>query len=522
MPEFDAAPSSVSLPEPPVQTSRLATDDERRYLRRFNRLRLLRYLMFLSHFAVAGAVVGGVLWLAAEVLLGGDPVPGVIMLVLTGLALSVVSWQWGPALLGVLRMRPMLRIPTEVEVVCFQDTLATVAHPTGYAQNIFTSLLRGRLLELPSHWEEGLIENGFLPRRTMAFEVAQLPGASGGVLRLPMLRRITRDRIDAILPDLGAFVLRLDDRSIDREMRARLPLMRAQYPMAALAFGAGVIGLFVCLGCWVYLEDRSEAVDRLEREITRIEQRYGGGGTLSVPDLAGRGFGPLRPDREFGDKVLHAGPLSLRKVSLWRGEVPFYLTDAETEAVARIAAVFPDAIPGSDPAGSDLITAYRAQLSGRASALAATAPWLPDAVAALSDALVERQMRALPYGNAADRSFLAAVLPRPTVLAPRSGSPYLQGAGMSCSMKDVLCGQRSEAMGFETPIFVGWRDGLTLRDGEDLTRLDEARKELSALQAETWPFYAVAACIFSVLVPLSLFASWYLARRRIRLWRQGT
>lgn len=200
----------------------------------------------------------------------GYVVSALVFLTLCVLVGVFVFSGWGAALVGVSRMRPALRVPDDLQVEVSGDSLRTIVHPTRDSTNIFTLGRSRDLVEIPFHWERDLVADGLLPGHDQHIEVARLPDASGEVLRLPMSPRHGRARIDPTLPDLGVFLLRLGDRCIAREMRAGLPLLRAQDTILRLGFGAGLLGLLACLVCWIAVDDRLDEMDGLRSSVPRI------------------------------------------------------------------------------------------------------------------------------------------------------------------------------------------------------------------------------------------------------------
>ncbi|MBL3597242.1 hypothetical protein JMM63_16995 [Rhodovulum sulfidophilum] len=514
MNDASRAPSftSSSAPDPTRTKRRFATAEERSYLRR------LRRLIFATTFVWPGLAIGVLAWIGIKArALNGYVVSALVFLTLCVLVGVFVFSGWGAALVGVLRMRPALRVPDDLQVEVSGDSLRAIVHPTRDSTNIFTLGRSRDLVEIPFHWERDLVADGLLPGHDQHIEVARLPDASGEVLRLPMSSRYGRARIDPTLPDLGVFLLRLGDRSIAPEMRAGLPLLRAQDTILRLGFGAGLLGLLACLVCWIAVDDRLDEMAGLRSTVTRIVGTYGGGAEIPAEALAARGLDDLRPDPEFGHRLLHAGPVSFRTVSLSRGADPFLMRDEEIVAVNRIGRVFPFKLVGVASAEPALIADYRDQLMKRARSLSAVMPDLPDRITALSDALIASQLRAMSFGSPPDSDFVEAVLPRPTIRTPRRSS-FLISLEPSCLMQDFLCGQRDPAEAYENPVFVSGPRGIVLRDGADLDRLAEARDRLREMEAETWPSIAMAVCAISVLLPVLCLLAWAEANRRIRRW----
>ncbi|MDO5604404.1 MAG: hypothetical protein Q4G25_04490 [Paracoccus sp. (in: a-proteobacteria)] len=519
---ISASPLSPA-PEYRPCTSRLATPEERLYLRRFNGLRLMRYLMFWMIFVFFGALAGLFIWLAVTVSIEGDLGMALFM---SGLALflpTVCFFWWRPVLPDLIRMRPVLRVPARVEVICCHDRLATIIHETGGERNLYRLFRRPPLLELPSHWENMALRCQYEnPDIDHPVEIARLPGASGKVLRLTMYHSIGRYRIDPILPDLGDFVLRFGDLSIAREMRARLPVIRASESFGGFAFASMLLGLIATLLCWIWLDLHNTDAERLAAGIAHISASYDAGGAVPVAGLAARGIGDLRPDPEFGQRALYAAPVTLHEVRLpGGGTKPFYLTEAEFSFIPGISAVFPRNLSGYGQPSDDAIAEYRALLMARIETFGTVPPAMAQRLASLPDAVIARQLRALSLGNSADQGFVAALLPQPMILRAPETNPYFIRAQPFCYSRDTLCGQRDAPVTYADAVFTAQDGAVILQTSADLRRLAEQRAELAALNAETGPYRALVACIGVVLLAaLAWLASWQAAWRIGRWYRK--
>jgi hypothetical protein len=518
------ASPSLFASDPVQQTTRPATEAERTYLRGVNRLRVLRYVMFMGNVVAIGGVVGCLLWIAVGLFIDGTLIPSLLVCVLT-LALVVgVSFAWGRPVLAFLRMPPMLCIPKDLRVLCFYDTVLTVNHATRPYLNIFALRARRSQIEIPSHWERHIITDRRLSGQAERCEVASLPGASGQVLRLPLRSKYGHQRIDPTFSDLGDFVLRLGDLSIAEEMKAGLPVVRAQEPLMIFGMALGVVGLFASLVCWILISDLTQQVEAHENRIARITERYHRGEAVPMAALEARGLRGLAPDPEFGERVVHAAPVSFHKVSLSDAGAPFYLSDSEIAAMTEISSVFPLTLPGLDPIAPTAIAGYRAQLMQKAEALAAQAPqahWLRKTIEALPDTQIAQQMRALPYTNAADPAFVSAVQPVPVIYAGSGvASPYAYKRP-HCSVGTLLCGQNDAIESEDAPIFVLQRQQILMQDGSDLASLAEARARVADLKVLAWPDRAIAVCALLVLVSVGVGGLWALANLRLRRWYRG-
>lgn len=509
--------SSPSAPK--AATTRPATPEERRYLRRFNLLRLMRYLGFLTPIIFVVVFCGLFLGFVGMIIVDGHmPEVGWLLLPFVLILVAVIYKSLRPVLPAFLLAPPMLRVPADLQVHCFSDKLQVISHATDTTENIFVTGAQQRLVELPDYWARQLAVDGDLPTAPLPLQIAHLPGASGRVLRLPMYTRYSRARIDPIFPDLGDFVLGAGQLSITNEMRAKLPVIRASDTFAVFSFGLGLLAFLVGLCCWVLQDMHKEDVQRVEHIIAGIESEYGADGKVPVAALATRGLTGLRPDAEFGDKVLHGPPASFHDVSLTYFDQPFYLTEVEIEAIGRIVTVAPENLSGSAPPSAELLGRYRTELSARADAVAHIMPELRQAVASLPDDLIAAQLRALWFFDEADPSFIKALLPQPMISAPVETSPYILRVRPACFPGDVLCGQRGQLLTYENPIYLMQGQTVTVHASTDLDRLAEARAELQALNAQHWQRYSVIAAAIVVVLCVICCIAGFLARRRIRGW----
>lgn len=508
-------------------TSRLATPEERLYLRRFNRIRLIRYLMFWAIFAFFGAIFGVLFWLPVLFFIDNDRVGAVIMLGLVLMAVTVYFYMWGRALIGLIRMRPILRVPAQVEVVCFHDHLTTLFHETHSTTNIFMLRARRMLLELPSHWEDMAIERQEQQEwqrdggKLLSIEVARLSGASGKVLRLPMYGKIQQGshrRTDATLPDLGDFVLRFGDLSIAQEMRARLPLIRAHDSFLIFTLIITFLALFSTVAHWSLQSDRDEKKAMLAAEISIIVDKYDAGESVPAEGLAARGIEGLRPDAEFGQRVVHAATATFREVALPHNPQIFYLTEAEFSSIIQVSTIFPQNLSGYSTPSARLIAEYRDRLAARIDALGTVMPDIAQKVADLPDAVVAGQLRALSLSNTPDPNFAAALLPQPMIVPNTDVNPFFIRPRVFCQSADSLCGQRVAAVAHDGIIFTAQDGVVVLQQGSDFRHLARRRAELSALNADTRLDRALTVSMAIALLAGAGVLSCWMARGRIREW----
>lgn len=507
-------------PEYHGYTSRLATPEERRYLRRFNWIRLMRHLMFGANFVFFGALAGVFIWLAAMMFFKGDTGQALFMSALSLVLPSVYFFWWRPALPDLIRLRPVLRIPAQVEVVCFRDRLTTIAHETSWVQNIYSLRARQPLLELPSHWEAMVSERQEDSYVEFPVEVARLPGASGKVLRLRMFSETRSYRVDPTLPDLGDFVLRFGDLSIAQEMRAGLPVIRANDSFGLFAFVTMLLGLFAALFSWIWLDHHNADAVKLASTIEGISAIYDGGAPVPAEALSARGIDGLHPDAEFGQRALYATPVTLYEVTLPHGMQSFYLTEDELSSILRISAIYPRNLTGYDQPAAELVEEYRALVTTQIGAFEAIPPAMAQTAAALPDAVIARQLRALSLGNTPDRDFVAALLPQPMIVPPTETNPYFVRPQPFCHPGDTICGQRDAPVTYADVVFTAQDGAVVLQTTADLQQLAEKRAELAALDADVSQYRMLQTSGSIALLAAMGWLSSCLASWRIRRWHR--
>ncbi|HRM74360.1 MAG TPA: hypothetical protein PLI13_06595, partial [Paracoccus sp. (in: a-proteobacteria)] len=138
------------------------TAAERRFLRRYNLIRLLRMFWFwLTFLGVAGALVAvhGFVLMIYSMADPGQMLPrlalGVavlLLMVLDGFLLS----RWGASLGRALRMRPFLRVPRDLQVLEFdRAALRSKDYRRDEFHTLFT--LGDDGVDIPNHWSGELL-----------------------------------------------------------------------------------------------------------------------------------------------------------------------------------------------------------------------------------------------------------------------------------------------------------------------------------------------------------------------------
>ncbi|WP_226553513.1 hypothetical protein [Celeribacter naphthalenivorans] len=296
----------VITPDQPVEqllrkvatTHRLATLEEVVYLRRFNRIRLLSYAMFwfyqvvltVAFVAPVGLLVGISLDdsqdLGLRLFMGSI---AAFMIFVTGLWLRQVFPQF-------LKVRPILRVPDEIEVFGVSDTLAMQHLHWSLNNDIYTFYGHPIYVDLPDHWMKSFREDVERAESKQDFEIAYIPGATDAIYWQKTAHKNTGDmlsRADAVITDFGSHIVRLGDYSVTADVKARLPILRAHSRVFKLAAnGVYLLGLGVLFsGAFIVVyKDYLKSLNYEIKEIFDIQ------GELPVSMFEGCGMRGLHPD----------------------------------------------------------------------------------------------------------------------------------------------------------------------------------------------------------------------------------
>lgn len=164
-----------------------------------------------------------------------------------------------------------------------------------------------------------------------------------------------------MLSDLGDIVVGLNDLSIDREMRARLPLIRANSLVGALALVTGLAAL--CLGLLWEVTAGMDADRRTQMEMREAQLAYDVGPVdqLDLAALQDRGAAGLAVPPEYGGGIVTASHLDYVEIAGPGGQVDYIAPD-DLAAMRRAIRVFPDLLPGRNPLKPADIADYRQKI----------------------------------------------------------------------------------------------------------------------------------------------------------------
>ncbi len=527
-------------PGPGAQPHRLrpATAAERRFLRRYNLIRLLRmfwfWLTFLMVLGALAAVHGFVLMLYSM----ADPgqtvpllVAGAAMLLLMVLDGFLLS-RWGASLGRALRMRPVLRVPQDLQVLEFDRApLASEDYRSDEFNTLFS--LGDDSVDIPNHWLAELLrrerESGGDPYPQIA--IVRLQGAQNRVLPIQLqygAKPLGFDRRlpNLVLSDLGDIVVGLNDLSIDREMRARLPLIRANSLVGALALVTGLAAL--CLGLLWEVTAGMDADRRTQMEMREAQLAYDVGPVdqLDLAALQDRGAAGLAVPPEYGGGIVTASHLDYVEIAGPGGQVDYIAPD-DLAAMRRAIRVFPDLLPGRNPLKPADIADYRQKILDHVGAgVGAAATPAYRRVAALigqmPDALIERQLRSQADFSQPSQAFVQALMPQPAMGRMQDRYPAPRRGLRNCLGDDARCDPISTASRWQNPAFRRVGDRIEVFSGSHLTELAALRAELGAPPPERiaarlfWG--AVVAGAMTVLLVVSHVAARWRIRRYHRQW----
>ena len=509
------------------------TAAERRFLRRYNLIRLLRMFWFwLTFLGVAGALVavhGFVLMIYSmadpgqmfpRLALGGA---ALLLMVLDGFLLS----RWGASLGRALRMRPFLRVPRDLQVLEFdRAALRSKDYRRDEFHTLFT--LGDDGVDIPNHWSGELLRRERLSGGSDPYPriaLVRLAGAQNRVLPIQLQYGPKPFGFDPRLPnimlsDLGNIVVGLNDLSIDREMLARLPLIRANSLVGALALVTGLAALG--LGLLWDLTTGADANRRAQIEMRAAQLAYDIGPVdqLDPAALQDRGIAGLAVPAEYGGGIVTASHLDYVEIATGGGQVDYIAPD-DLAAIQRAIWVFPDVLPRRNPVKPADIADFRRKILDHAGAGAKRASRrVAELIGQMPDELIERQLRSQADFSQPSQAFLRALMPQPAMgpVRGRSSTPHL---GLrNCLGDDVQCDLISTASRWQDPAFRMVGDRIEVFPGSSLTELAALRAELAApppeLIATRLLWGAVVAAVTTVLLVVSHFAAVWRVRRHHR------
>ena len=503
---------------------RLATKEERRFLWRYNLVRMWRILLFwlmpLFLLGIIGLLHGLIVWQALEGF--KQTTPALLVMLAPLLFLDwVVLKQWGRPLLQALRMRPILWVPRDLQVLEFEAPLHLLVHRTDFETNIF--LAGSTLIDIPEHWESEVLRrvNAHTSSGISDFVMAILPGSQNRVIRLPMNRfELPQIKADILLRDIGSIIVGLDQLSIQREVRARLPLLRG-HPGVMVIGGLLAVATVLSAMVWQQNVDRfAQKQLQLRDRIAQLSSRYMEGKRIDVSALRVRGFQGLDYMPETNERVVTGAASERFVVARFRQDAPMLISADEMRAIQRVSFLSPRVLPGSGPISPKMIEQYRQRLIARLPGDDTALVRLRAVVQALPQNIVEAQLRALANGSRPAPVFVDGLLPKPFVFAgePQTSYPHRAVCGRA---GQALC--RAGAVSWADPAFISDKDGhVYVTHQTEVARLFEQQAELAALQPSRLGDVAKCVAIVSGVMAGMCFLLYGHARWMLRrYWREA-
>lgn len=458
-------------------------------------------------------------WLMIDTALDGNwQIPvllGVPLLFLDGVFLV----QWGRPLWQALRMRPFLRVPDDLQVIEFEESLGLSIHRTSHEANIF--LAGSMLIDVPEHWEDEIFRRAGDKPRLSRFALARLTGAQGKVIRLPMNNpHMITVKSDVLLRDIGDIVVGLDDFSIQREMQARLPVLRAHPGMLFIALLLGTAAGILAIAGNQERDSAAQHQRKLQQTLSHLTSRYLEGARVDIPALQARGYEGLAYMPDTQEKIVTGASFHRQLVAQPRQRTsPFLLDRSEWNAIQRASFVFPRQLPGSSSVRPALIDDYRQRLLDRLTGNDAARIRLHALVRDLPGDLIARQLRALTLGNRPDPDFVDALLPTPSVHLEDTG--LTPPAGAICREGEALCrvGMRA-MMSWKAPAFTASTSGrIHVVHATDVARIFPLRDELAAQHVPPrLSMLTGLALALGVMALLCVLLYWHASRTLKRYW----
>ena len=491
----------------------MATPEEVLYLRRFNRIRLLRYVMFWLNIALfAGLpllVVGYMLSIALQLKLS----LGLFMGGMSAIIVFVLGMWLRQVFPQFLHVRPWLKIPDKVEVFGFTDTLAIMQPHPSVIVDIYTFFRRRLYVEAPFHWMESLEKEEGGSEKERRFEVAHVPGATEAVYWQKTAGSNEAGlyrRVDAVITDIGSHILKMDNYSIAADMKAHLPVLRAHSRMLKLAIG-GIfvmgIGLVLSGAYWFSNQDYLADLRRQIDETLPVQ------GEVPLAALKARGLTGLRPDPELGTRLIHGEkPLTVVRVSRHRDDRPVLLTGDEFRTLRETLG------KGTSPRWDYYQTPRQrlGQLQAAADRIAAVSPQLAGRVRVLSAAEDDNRSKSKGYCGVI-RSYLADHWPKvQLVRGNERWSTTVVLLNRECLPIDSRHDKAGSRETFDQPVFYMQGDKIRIGTAAQVAEYHEMRATLQTAEARIWPLVPIAACALGILLMLWVWWAHHLAKIRVR------
>lgn len=513
---FDPDPNRL----PPHTTRRPATPEERRFLRRYNLIRLLRIFTFWLAILIIVTLSAVLFWYGLDLIRDTPPALEGSIWILTlfvivpALLLGIVLLrQKGKHLLHALAVRPLLTVPDDLEIVQFRADWGVLIHETANEANIF---LAGQMtVELPGHWENQVAARMNASQKVLRPQIAlaRLPGAHNRIIRLPMHsdHYYRPRRIDMLLRDIGNIVVGWDDLSIDREMRARLPVISGHPELATQIVQSFGFGLMFYLFYVVAANISNSDMQRIEDRLSNLARQHLSGSKVDIEGLAQRGFTGLTAVPGYGGRIVTADPFDIVPAGHERNQNALYLRPEELAPISRLARVFPDRFPGSGAPDAGIIAEYRTQLEVPAGTPSARAK-----LQAMPDGLIAKQMMAQADASRVAPDFIEALLPSPSIEAEDHQGYGRPPPVYPCKQIGPICASSDPPQRWQNPAFKTIDGRIRLFDPADLDRFAPLEDEFSQVKSRPWARYLWRAAMVAFGICGLIWARRLLAARRLK------
>lgn len=517
---MDPSTSAFDFNTPQYLGSRPATEAERRFLRRYNIVRVIRLLsIWLVMSLIAGAFLfanGLLLWLAYG--LKDKPMAaqigvGLVLLAVLVLLNAVAVKVWGKPWLALLRTRLTLPVPASLEVRRWKNDLAVESHATSDELSLWW--MGDQRLDMPAHWERMLTKPEYarqLDGDDMV-EIANLPGASNQAIRFPMRNPDARWwRVDPVFVDVGNIIVGLGHFSIDREIRARLPLIRGNDAFGRLWLAPALMALVLWIGAGAL--NNADETAKHQSAWQSASAPILAGQQVDVDALAARGFSSMQAMSPWQGKLVTAAPAKMVEMDgLQSG--PFILLADEMHLIARVIDYYSPL--KYDRAEGNAAT-FRQDLIGLVD-VPDIAPEIREGLRQrindAPDSVIQAQMRSQKMSRRPSPAFIAALLPTPAIRPDAGEPPFFVrvNAPVHCANFSVSCAQKAT---LRMPVITQDNAGLKLWPPHYLDKWAEL--ELNATestQPHPWVRWLSHGWRVSAALALLLLALHLLARRRI-------
>ena len=506
--------------------SRPATEAERRFLRRYNLIRLISLFttFFGMGFFVALVLLANGLLLFMLYDFRNGPIAqqigfGIFILAVLVFLDFVVIKAWGKPWLALMRARLTLPVPDVLEVTRWKSALFAVGHETSELLNIWR---QGDLpLLVPEHWEPAIanrLNNHERNPDDEVIEIVSLPGASNQVIRFLMRQRYSARRVDSVFQDFGHVVVGFDKLSVDKEIRARQPVIRSNTMFGFLL----MVPLFVGLGLAI-----ASAVisDGLESESRKLEWQSASelvlsGKSVDIDQLSSRGFTAIKTIPALKGKLITAAPEEMLEVRWMQGREAFIVLVHEKRLLDRVASYYPWSTYERSGDHEPDLARFREELLAATQVTGITEmqrSGIQQRIRSLPDSVLEAQMLHQKMAGTPATNFLQAIEPMPKIMRAPDRTLTFVDPSMRCTKLGALCVSVRDREGVTSiPVLTAADSSLLLWPAALLD--DLAAFESHAAKAEqTQTLIAWLSLAWKICVGLAvlILAMHLLARRRI-------